>query len=211
MNVFYTPGGELLRPQDFVGLKENREFSPHDVGVSFSSAYFSKAIFSATLTRGQTINFVPPVGQEPFIADSIFRNIKVTLRPIKNLQIDNTYLDTRLTKNDLDAHIFTDRILRVRVNWQLNRRLSLRAIPQYNSLIVNPSQTSLGETKSFTGDFLATYQINPWTALYVGYNSNLQNRELITNPDGRRVLRRADHLLNDARQLYVKFSYLIRF
>jgi hypothetical protein len=211
VNVFYAPGRELLRPQDFFGLRENRDFSPRDIGVTFSSAYFSKAIFSATLTRGQTINFEPPFGREPFMADSGFRNIKVTLRPIQNVQIDNTYLETRLTKNDLNAHIFTDRIFRVRVNWQLNRKLSLRAIPQYNSLIVNPVQTSLAETRNFTGDFLATYQLNPWTALYVGYNSNLQNLELITTPDGRRVLRRTGDFHNDARQMYVKFSYLFRF
>jgi len=211
VNVFYSPGRELLRPQDFFGLTENRDFSPRDLGITFSSAYFSKAIFQATLSRGTTINFVPPIGKEPFIADSRFRNIKVTLRPIKNLQIDNTYLETRLTKNELDAHIFTDRIFRIRVNWQLNRKLSLRAIPQYNSLIVNPAQTSLTEIRNFTGDFLAAYQINPWTALYVGYNSNLQNLELITTPDGRRVLRRTSELRNDARQMYVKFSYLFRF
>jgi hypothetical protein len=211
VNVFYAPGRELLRPQDFPGLKENRDFSPRDIGVTFSSAYFSKAIFSATFTRGQTINFVPPFGEEPFIADSLSRNIKVTLRPIKNLQIDNTYLETRLTRNHLDAHIFTDRIFRVRVNWQLNRKLSLRAIPQYNSLIVNPALTSLTEVKNFTGDFLATYQLNPWTALYVGYNSNLQNLELITAPNGRRLLNRTSDLRNDARQMYVKFSYLLRF
>ena len=211
LNVFYSPGRELLRPQDFFGLPQNRDFSPRDMGVTFSSAYFSKAIFEGTLSRGQTINFVPPDGREPFIADSSFRNIGVTLRPIKNLQIDNTYLETRLTKNDLDAHIFTDRIFRVRVNWQLNRKISLRAIPQYNSLIVNPAQTSLTETRNFTGDFLAAYQLNPWTALYVGYNSNLQNLELITTPDGRRELRTSSDLRNNARQLYVKFSYLIRF
>ena len=211
LNVFYSPGRELLRPQDFFGLPQNRDFSPRDMGVTFSSAYFSKAIFEATLSRGQTINFVPPDGREPFIADSSFRNIGVTLRPIKNLQIDNTYLETRLTKNDLNAHIFTDRIFRVRVNWQLNRKISLRAIPQYNSLIVNPAQTSLTETRNFTGDFLAAYQLNPWTALYVGYNSNLQNLELVTTPDGRRELRTSSDLRNNARQMYVKFSYLLRF
>ena len=210
VNVFYSGGRELLRPQDFPGLPTNRDFSPREVGVSFSSAYFSKAIFSATFSRGQTINFEPPAGSEPFISNVAFRNVQVTLRPLKKLQIDNTYLETRLSNGAAGAGIFTDRIFRSRVNWQFNRKFSLRAIPQYESLSVNPEQTSLTKTRNFNGDFLAAYSLNPWTSLYVGYNSNLQNIELV-NSAGQPVLRRVPDLHNDARQFYIKFSYLFRF
>lgn len=211
VNVSYSPSRERLRPQDFPGLTANRDFSPREMGVSFSSAYFSKATFQAQFSRGTRINFVPPVGQEPFISDVDFRSVQVTLRPFTKLQIDNTYLESRLTNGVADANIFTDRIFRSRVNWQFSRKLSLRFIPQYNSLNVNPEQTLLTKTRNFTGDFLAAYSLNPWTSLYVGYNSNLQNIQLVTNPDGRRVIRRTDGLRNDARQMYIKFSYLFRF
>jgi hypothetical protein len=209
VKVSYSTGRERLRPQDFPMLNANRDFSQHNMGVTFSSAYFSKVTFQAQFSRGTSINFVPPLGGVPFISNSGFRDIAVTLRPFNRLQIDTTYLETRLASGDDD--IFTNKIFRSRVNWQFNRKLSLRVIPQFNSLSVNPAQTSLTKTKSFNADVLAAYTLNPWTSLYVGYNSDLQNIALVTTPDGQRIVRTVPGLRNDARQLYVKFSYLIRF
>ena len=210
VNIFYTGGRELLRPADFSVLPTNRDFSPRAVGATVSSAYFRKAIFSATFSRGQSINFEPVAGKEPFISNFTSRNVQVTFRPFKKLQIDNTYLETRLNTIDGDG-IFTDRIFRSRVNWQFNRKFSLRAIPQYNSLSINPAQTSLTKSRNFNGDFLAAYSLNPWTSLYVGYNSNLDNTQLLTNPAGRPELQTVPELHNNARHFYVKFSYLFRF
>ena len=61
------------------------------------------------------------------------------------------------------------------------------------------------------GDVLFTYRLNPWTALYCGYNNNFQNIGLWTTPTGNRVLRISNRLANDAYQVFVKFSYLLRF
>lgn len=209
VRLSYSTGRERLRPQDFPVLNANRDFAPRDMGVSLSSAYFSKATFRVQFNRGTSINFVPPADAAPFISNTGFRSFEVTLRPFDKLQIDNTYLETRLTGGDAD--IFTNRIFRSRVNWQFNRKLSLRLIPQFNSLSVNPEQTLLTKTKSFNADVLAAYTLNPWTSLYVGYNNNARNVELFTTPDGRQALRPARGLRNDSRQLYVKFSYLLRF
>ncbi len=58
-----------------------------------------------------------------------------------------------------------------------------------------------------------TYQVNPWTALYVGYNSNLQNIDLLADPlaGTTTVVRMPRGFINDGRQLFVKFSYLLRY
>jgi len=82
---------------------------------------------------------------------------------------------------------------------------------QYNALIGNPALTSLAPAKNFNADFLITYLLHPGTAVYVGYNSNLENfdRFLLTGPDG--LLRTRNGFINDNREFFVKVSYLLRF
>ena len=117
---------------------------------------------------------------------------------------------TRLSDHDDGGRIFTDQIARSQWSYQFTRRLTLRAILQYESTRVDPSRTSLEEVKNFNADLLVTYLVNPWTALYVGYNSNFQNLEFIQDPAGNSLVRTDDDFLNDSRQLFVKFSYLFR-
>jgi len=70
----------------------------------------------------------------------------------------------------------------------------------------------LPTTKRYNTDFLVTYLVHPGTAVYVGYNSNLQNLDpslgLDENLGG---LRRGNRLINDGRLFFVKVSYLFRF
>jgi hypothetical protein len=62
----------------------------------------------------------------------------------------------------------------------------------------------------FNADSLFTYLVNPWTPLHAGYNGNHQNFDLLTFPAGTQVMC-GRSFLNDARQFFVKFSYLVRF
>jgi hypothetical protein len=84
-------------------------------------------------------------------------------------------------------------------------------IGQYVTTLANPGLTTLQNTKNFNGDVLFTYLVNPGTAIYVGYNSNLQNldRSLAATPDG--LLRTRNSFINDGRQVFVKLSYLFRY
>jgi hypothetical protein len=54
--------------------------------------------------------------------------------------------------------------------------------------------------------------LHPGTAVYVGYNSDLQNIDpsLALGPNGA-LLRTRDRLINDDRMFFVKISYLFRF
>jgi hypothetical protein len=78
-------------------------------------------------------------------------------------------------------------------------------------VLSNPLLSSLSPTKNFNADFLITYLVHPGTAIYVGYNSNLQNldRRLLPTPTG--LLTTPDSFINDGRQFFVKASYLYRF
>jgi hypothetical protein len=104
-------------------------------------------------------------------------------------------------------------IIRTRVNYQFNKELSFRFIGQYSAVLATPSFTSLQTSKNFNADFLITYLVHPSTAIYVGYNSNLENIDPTLAPDGNGGVNHlaTGRLLNDGRNFFVKASYLFRF
>jgi hypothetical protein len=124
--------------------------------------------------------------------------------------------------------IFNNHIVRSKWNWQFTPQLSLRVILQYNSVLANtPGQqfylassgtafypySYLPTQKQFNADFLLTYLVHPGTAIYVGYNSDLQNLDhnLMPDPAGLAGLYTPKGYINDSRQFFVKVSYLFRF
>ncbi len=132
----------------------------------------------------------------------------MTLRPGRRLHIENTYLFTRLEDEATGAKIFTNRIVRSRWNWQFDRKFSVRAILQYDETEAEPALSSLETTKNYNGDLLLTYLVNPWTAIYLGYNGNYQNLDLVDMGSGNEIVRTDDEFLNDSRQLFFKISWL---
>jgi hypothetical protein len=109
--------------------------------------------------------------------------------------------------------------VRSKWNWQFTPRLSLRVILQYNSVLANtPGNTNLSvhlpaDGKAFNADVLLTYLMHPGTAIYVGYNSDVQNlnHDLMLDPAGLAGLYTAKGYINDSRQFFVKVSYQFRF
>jgi hypothetical protein len=67
--------------------------------------------------------------------------------------------------------------------------------------------------REFNADFLITYLVHPGTAIYVGYNSDLQNLDVVGATPGvpGYVTNTAKGYINDSRQFFVKASYLFRF
>jgi len=73
----------------------------------------------------------------------------------------------------------------------------------------NRSFVKLEREQRLTGDVLATYLLNPGTALYVGYTDRREN--LALEPTTPPILRRTDSPgLVAGRQVFLKASYLIR-
>ena len=89
----------------------------------------------------------------------------------------------------------------------------MRVILQYTGTLTNPRFTYLPTAKRFNADFLVTYLVHPGTAIYVGYNSDLQNYDptLGLDPNTGGLLRTRTGYINDSRQFFVKLSYLFRF
>lgn len=227
LELFFNWDRERLRPVDFPALPANQDFSRHRQGFRFETSLWQPLTAGAEFSWGTRINFVPLEGTAPALANVSSAEVTVTLRPLTRLQIDNTYLHTRLGSHAERATIFNNHILRSKWNWQFTREFSLRVILQYDATLANSALTALETRKNLNADVLFTYLVNPWTALYVGYNGNAQNLDpalfLCEGPGvarpgcpdlaagGRALLRPRDRLINDARQLFVKASYLFRF
>ena len=165
---------------------------------------------NGSASRGDGINFVPSGGQAPKTAERTSARINLTLRPNTTFRFENAYILSHLEDKETGEKVFTNHILRSRINWQFNRKLSLRFIVEYNANLTNAEQTFLNTRKRINGDFLFTYLVNPWTAFYIGANSNYRDIALIAQEDERQILAEADSFLNDSRQIFLKYSYLFR-
>ncbi len=157
------------------------------------------------------MNYNPAAGRVPEIGHEDQGNATLTFHASGRLRIDNNYLLEHLRERDAHLTAVTNHIFRSKWNYQFTRELSARVILQYTSVLSNPLISSLSPTKNFNADFLITYLVHPGTAIYVGYNSNLQNldRRLVPIPTG--LLTTPDSFINDGRQFFVKASYLYRF
>jgi hypothetical protein len=199
---------ERLRPQDHFGLTSNKDFLQQQWRAEFETQMFSTVGFSVNLRGGDTINLVPPVGMEPELADLFSADFGLLWRPLDRLRLDLTYLHTELEDQLGAGDVFTDKILRARWNYQFTKELSLRFIAQQEETEPGPF-TSLEHDKNLNFDLMVRYVINPWSALYVGYNTNSSNFELIDTEMGTELIR-TDDLRRDGEQLFIKFSYLLQ-
>ena len=211
LGAYYNLGHERLRPVDFDTLTTNRDYTHVHRGFFFDFGYFKPLSLGGEVNWGTDTNFDTAVGP-PVLAKSSFAQIFATVRPVCGLIVENTYLLTRLRDLVTDANIFNDHIIRSKWNYQFTRALSLRFIAQYNTVLTNPALSSLQPVKNFNADVLLTYLVHPGTAVYVGYNSNLQNLDpfLGLDPDGN-LLRTRSRFLNDGRQFFVKISYRFQY
>jgi hypothetical protein len=225
----YTDFHERLRPIDFPSLPSNQDYHEHNSTIVWGTSYLRWLTFQGYYLWGDGINFIPPIASTtapcpgstivlgpsciPFLARADSASVGIYLRPVSSLRIDNTYLFSRLRDRDSSSGIFNNHIIRTKWNWQFNRELSFRMILQYTATLANSAFTSLPTTKQFNGDFLITYLVHPGTAIYVGYNSDLQNidPQLVIDPNTGGLLRTRDRLMNDGRLFFVKVSYLFRF
>jgi hypothetical protein len=200
----------------------------------FKKATFAASYYWGNSANFVAAPDVPPVAPTPYNLPFLARQdnaaASLTFRPMKPLKIENTYLFERLRATNsaylfeqslfpgAGRGIFNDHILRSKWNWQFTPQLSARVILQYNGLLagtpisgaplVESPYTYLPTAKEFNADFLLTYLVHPGTAIYLGYNSDLQNLNVDPNVG---VFQTPRGYINDSRQFFVKASYLFRF
>ena len=203
----WTDYAEILRPGDYPGLNVGRVYKYDNWNLGYRNNTLSEVDFSVNYRSGTTLNLVPPAGFLPDVADTNRIDIDLLLRPLESLRINNTYLYTELKSRSGGSKIFSNEIIRSNWNYQFTKELSLRFIAQYEETDAGFSR--LSDDKNLNFDLLLRYVINPWSAFYVGYNSNQSNFE-IAEMEGERELILTDDLKRDGDQFFVKFSYLFQ-
>jgi len=181
-----------------------------------TSEPFKWLAFSAAMMNGTAINYYPARGIVPFRADTVEGNATITFRPTPRLRLEETYFYTNLrTRGGWDfvpvpTALFTNHIVRSKVNYQFTRAISLRAIVDYNSVLPNQSLVQLDRTKRLGYDLLFTYLLHPGTAFYAGYTDIYEN--LIFDPSKPPYLQITPFPgYPTGRQFFMKMSYLFRF
>ncbi len=221
--VMFAPivgqSSDTLGPQDGTLLTENENFTQNYGGLFTRGAPLTQLSFNVVAVRGGNVNYNPPAGGVPSLLNQQWAEAYLTLQPLHQLTADNTYLLDRDFAADDNAFVYESQTLRTRVNYQFTRAFSARVIVEYDSTLANPLETSLQHTKQVGTEALLTWLPHPGTAIYVGYNDDLQNldRSLCNrlangacDPDDI-VPPRSPQYLNDSRQIFVKASYLFRF
>ncbi len=209
-------------------LPTYKNFTENYAGIVFRGAPWAQMNFNLTAMRSGNVNYNPlpcpsPCQAQPNNLPSLMNQETVqfylTLQPIRQLTADNIYLLDRDHSVADGAFVYEAQTFRTKVNYQFTRALSARVIVEYDSTLSNAVVTSLPRTKQVQSEALFTWLPHPGTAVYVGYNNDLQNldHQLCKGfPGGtcdsdHTVAPRSDNFLNDGKQIFIKASYLFRF
>jgi len=209
---------DTLTPAQYPLLRANRNITENFGGLVFRSAPLAQINFNIVYTHGGNPNYNPANGI-PSLLHEDYLQAFVTLQPLRSLTLDNTYLLDRNRAHGNEHLAFENQTLRTKINYQFTRAFSARVIVEYDSLLVNPAQVSLLRTKQVGTQALITWLPHPGTAIYLGYNNDLQNLDrgfcnrVLAGPcDPNNSTRpRSPNYLNDGRQIFLKASYLLRF
>jgi hypothetical protein len=222
-NMVLAPIGgqnsDTLGPQNGTLLTHNRNFTENFGGFVLRGAPLRQLNLNITVQRGGNVNYNPAPGRVPALMNQQSVQALVTVQPLRGLTVDNTYLLDRDHATANGADVYESQTFRTKVNYQFTRSFSARVIVEYDSTLVNPVETSLLRRKQVGTQALLTWLPHPGTAIYVGYNDDLQNLDRglcnrvpagTCDPNNTQPPRSPSYL-NDGRQIFVKASYLLRF
>jgi Domain of unknown function (DUF5916) len=213
-------GQDRLRPIDYPALTEPVEYHSHTSGVNFYSSPVPYIAIGGGVYTGTVINYSPPGDAGPGPVNVTSPNLNVEVKPIKSIDLQNSYVYTHFTSLAGGDVVYDNHELISRWNYQMAKSLSFNLIGQYVSTLPNPQYTSLANSKSLFVDALFTYLPHPGTAVYFGYLGNAANldRALCTR-DANGLCDTSEPILpptyssmiNTSKTIYMKVSYLLRF
>jgi hypothetical protein len=214
----FGQNSDTVGPQNGYLLTQSRNFTENLAGFVIRSAPWTQLNFSVQAFESGNVNYYPVTNGVPSLMHEHEVQAMISVLPIRQITMDNTYL---LDRNHSVANgqlVYESQTFRTKINYQFTRAFSARVITEYDSTLANPLETSLQRTKDLQTQALLTWLPHPGTAIYVGYNNDIQNysHTLCSRVGGtcdptQPILGRGDGYLNDGRQFFVKASYLFRF
>jgi hypothetical protein len=150
---------------------------------------------SVGVTGGATMIF-----PEATRGNAVNVNASVTFRPTHAVRLFGTLAYSRLTRASDGSEFGRTIIPRIKLEVQPTRALFFRVVAQYRSqrqaalrdavtgapLLINGSLAGATRTDSLRIDWLASYQPNPGTVVFLGYGSTLDGDRPLTFRDLRR-------------------------
>jgi hypothetical protein len=222
-NIVLAPlfgqNSDTVGPQNGYLFPASHNFTENFGGFVARGAPFSQFNFNIQALRSGNVNYNPVAGGVPSLLNQEDVQALITFQPIRQITDDNTYLLDRDHSVKDGQLVYESQTFRTKLNYQFTRAFSARVIVEYDSTLANPLQTSLLRTKEVQTQALLTWLPHPGTAIYIGYNNDVQNldRALCNRLPGggcdpnNTVAPRSPLYLNDGRQFFVKASYLLRF
>lgn len=212
LTLRYTDLQETLQPTDFPALTAPQQFDTQSWTVQASSEFFSRLSTSVNITWGSRVNLIPPAAAPPAVADLSSVSAELSWRLTSGILFTGTYLSEQLREqHGARDTAFRVEIARARLDWQLARRLSLRFIVQQEEIYANARLTRLNSSLKLDADVLASYLLNPWTAVYVGWNGVFDERLLLDSTMPPSIARTLGDLRLSDRQFFIKVSRLFQF
>ena len=212
---------DTVGPQNGYAIPQSVNFTENYAGFVARGQPSAKFNFNVVAERAGNVNYNPLPGRSPALLHQDFVQALFTLQPFRQLTADETYLLDRDHNAHTGAFVYENQVLRTKINYQFTRSMSARVIVEYDSNLANAAETSLARTKQVQTQALFTWLPHPGTAIYVGWNNDLQNlNHTICTPvrgagpgcdTNQPILPRGPGYLNDGRQFFVKASYLLRF
>ena len=226
-NWSLMPGFEIMLPRmtslsvshgESYERYQDNGFRQQSTAVGVTTSWFKWIDMYATYTQGTLPNYYPAPGIDPFLAYNNAASADITLYPQTHLRLDEIYYYTRLASlhNLLPSSslptgvIFTNHLIRSKINYQFTPAYSFRAILDYNTLLPNNEMVASTYSKLADATLLFTYLPHPGTAFYIGYADTFQNMDYEADAAPPVTLTNFPDTSTD-RQLFVKFSYLLRF
>jgi hypothetical protein len=216
----FGQNSDTVGPNSYAALTSYKNFTENYGGGGFRGAPWTQFNFNMQVLRSGNVNYYPAGSAAPFLLKQEQAQVQFSVMPVRSMTIDNTYLLDRDHAASDGVFVYEVQTMRSKVNYQFTRSISARVIAEYDSTLANPNRTSLTRTKQVATQALLTWLPHPGTAVYIGYNNDMQNiaRNLCYQlPNGggcdpnNTDVPRGNAMLNDGKQIFVKASYLIRF
>lgn len=226
-NWLISPGISFTLPQQtYIGISNTQSYERYnntDLRESLNSIVLDGAwakwmeLYS-TYSWGRQPNYDAASPLNPFAGGYNYGYTLLTLYAHHNLRMDNLYYYTRLAADQAqkaqsgsaDDVVYTNHVVRSKINYQFTRDYSFRAILDYNANLPNASLITDSYAKTADTTLLFTYMPHPGTAVYLGYSNAFENVSwnATANPSYQRITTPST---STDRQVFFKISHLFRF
>ena len=178
VNISYLVGRENFSGYIFDGI---RRFN-----ANLNTHFIDELDIGFRLSYGKSLWRVTPA--TPKMSDEISIYVNATIKPLDRLFVSPSYQYTRYSDPDSNRTLSEGYYTSTRIDLQLTREFSFRLITYYSDF-----------AKTWEFDPLLTYQVNPFTLVYLGSSHKLRDFEFFYGES---------KMQESTRQFFLKIQYL---